>query len=64
MTLSDDRISKILSLKDKIKVLRSRIALLENLFEEPAIDVKERKLREGLLVYASDLCSDWMLKPS
>ena len=51
-------------MKDKIEVLRSRIAILEKLFEQPASDEKETKLREELLMYASGLRLDWILKPS
>ena len=51
-------------MKDKIEVLRSRIAILEKLFEQPASDEKDTKLREGLLMYASRLRSDWVLNPS
>ena len=45
-------------------MLQSRITALEKLFQPPASDEKERKLREGFLVYASGLCLDGMLKPS
>ena len=51
-------------MKDKIEVLRLRIATLEKLFEQPASDEKEMKRREELLMYASSLRSDWMLKLS
>ena len=49
-------------MKDKIEVLRLRIATLEKVFEQPASDEKETKHREELLLYASGLRSDWMLK--
>ena len=52
------------AVKDKIEVLRLRIATLEKLFEQPASDEKEMKRREELLMYASGLRSDWMLKLS
>ena len=51
-------------MKDKIEVLRLRIATLEKLFEQPASDEKEMKRREELLMYASGLRSDWVLKLS
>ena len=51
-------------MKDKIEVLRLRIATLEKLFEQPASDEKDTKLREGLLMYASRLRLDWVLNPS
>ena len=50
--------------KDKIEILLSRIATLEKLFEQPASDEKETKLREGLSMYASGLRLDWILKSS
>jgi hypothetical protein len=56
-------LQKTIAVKDKIEILRSRIAMLEKLFEEPASDGKETERREGLLTYASGFCSDWMLKP-
>ena len=54
----------IIAVKDKIEILHSRIAVLEQLFERPTSDGKETKRREGLLMYASCLHLDWMLKPS
>ena len=52
------------AVKDKIAILLPRIATLEKLFEQPASDEKETKLREGLLMYADALRLDRMLKPS
>ena len=46
------------AVRDKIELLRSRIAKLEKLFKEPASDKKEIKLREALLTYANSLLSD------
>ena len=42
-------------MKDKIEILRSRVAVLEELFGQPASDEKETKHREQLLMYASGL---------
>jgi len=36
---------------------------MEELFEKPASDEEESERREELLMYASGLHSDWMLKP-
>ena len=41
------------AVKDKIEMLLSRIVTLEKLFEQVASDGKEKKLREGLSMYAS-----------
>ena len=58
------RLQNTAAVKDKIEVLRLRIATLEKVFEQPASDEKEMKRREELLMYASGLRSDWMLKLS
>ena len=64
-SFSDNHVSqKTVAVKDKIEVLRSRIAKLEEIFEKPASDEKETKRREGLLMYASGLRFDQMLTPS
>jgi hypothetical protein len=57
-------LQKTVAVKDKIEVLRLRIAKLEEIFEKPASDEKETKRREGLLTYASGLRFDQMLTPS
>ena len=51
-------------MKDKIEILLPRIAALEKLFEQPAGDEKETRRREGLLMYAIGLHSEWMLIPA
>ena len=61
--LTGSHLQKTVAVKDKIEILRSRIAMLEKLFEEPASDGKETERREGLLTYASGFYSDWILKP-
>ena len=50
--------------ENKIEILCSRIIRLVELFGRPASDEEEKKRREGLIKYASRLCSDRMLKPS
>ena len=47
---------------DKIKVLRSRITVLEKHFEKPAGDVAETKRREELLKYVIGPRLNWMLR--
>ena len=37
--------------------------MLEKLFKEPTSDEKETKRREELTMYASGLCSGWILTP-
>ena len=45
------------AVKDKIKILCSRITVLGELFEQPTNDEKEIKRREGLRTYANVLRS-------
>ena len=62
--LSRLRLQNTVAVRDKITILCSRIVALEKLFEQPASDEKETKLREELLRYASNARSEWVLKPS
>jgi len=52
------------AVRDKIEVLRSRIAVLEKTFEQPAGDEAEKGRREGLLTYVTDLRSNLVLRGS
>jgi hypothetical protein len=58
------RLQEAVAVKDKIEILCSRITKLVKLFEEPAGDEEEQKRRGNLLMYASGLCLDHMLKAS
>ena len=53
-----------MAVEDKIEILCLRITKLVKLFEEPAGDEEENRRRGKLLMYASGLCFDRMLKPS
>lgn len=53
----------VIAFKDKVKILHSRIAVLEELFEQPACDEKETTYREELLQYVNGLYLDQMLMP-
>jgi hypothetical protein len=62
---SDDYISRdTVAVGDKIELLCSRITKLVKLFENPAGDEEEQKRRGNLLMSASGLRLDRMLKPS
>ena len=48
---------------ERINTLSLRIATLGECYEEPATgEAEEKELREKLLMYASGLRSEWMLK--
>jgi len=63
-TLCSRSSSDAVDVKGKINTLCSRVVALEKLFEKPACDGREKKRREGLLMYASGLRSGWTLKVS
>ena len=48
---SDMDLQETAAVRDKIEVLRSRIATLEKIFEKTAVDVPEERRRKGLLTY-------------
>ena len=49
------------AVKEKIEVLRSRISVLEKVFEQPAGDEAEKGRRDKLLTYVTGLHSDLLL---
>ena len=49
------------AVKEKIEVLRSRIAFLEKIFEQPAGDEAEKGRRDKLLTYVTGPHSNLLL---
>ena len=60
-TRSSITTSDVSAIRDKMKILCSRVAALVKLFGRPSSGDKETRLREALLTYANNLRSDSML---
>ena len=53
-----NRLQETAAVRDKIKVILSRVAALEKVFEQPARDGAEKTRQEELLTYVIDLHSN------
>ena len=60
-TRSSITTSDVSAIRDKMKILCSRVTALVKLFGRPSSSDKETRLREALLTYANNLRSDSML---